>query len=90
LESTDVADSQLGLEELMQQSENIEMVAKVMARLPERDRKILYARYFEERDSEEVCMQFQIPREHLRVLLQRAIRRFGEKYKGELEELAEN
>ena len=81
LESTDVADDQLGLEELMQQSENTEIIGKLMARLPQRDRNILHARFFEERDSDEVCEQFAVDRDYLRVLLHRAILKFGELYK---------
>lgn len=81
LESTDVADGQLGLEELMQQSENTELVGKVMAKLPQRDRNILHARFFEERDNEEVCEQFAVDRDYLRVLVHRAILKFGELYK---------
>jgi len=81
LESTDVADDQLGLEELIQQSQNTEIVSKLMARLPQRDRKILYARFFEERDSDEVCEQFDVDRDYLRVLLHRAILKFGELYR---------
>jgi RNA polymerase sigma-70 factor (ECF subfamily) len=81
LESTDVADGQLGLEELMQQSENTELVGKVMAKLPQRDRNILHARFFEELDSDEVCEQFAVDRDYVRVLLHRAILKFGELYK---------
>jgi RNA polymerase sigma factor (sigma-70 family) len=81
LETTDVADNQLGLEELIQRSQNTELVGKLMARLPQRDRKILYARFFEERDSDEVCELFNVDRDYLRVLLHRAILKFGELYK---------
>jgi RNA polymerase sigma factor (sigma-70 family) len=77
----DVVDDQLGLEELMQQSENIEIVSKVMARLPLRDRNILHARFFEERTNDDVCEQFDVDRDYLRVLLHRAILKFGELYK---------
>jgi RNA polymerase sigma-70 factor (ECF subfamily) len=81
LESTDVADDQLGLEELMQRSENTELVGKVMAQLPQRARNLLHARFFEERDNDEVCEQFAVDRDYLRVLLHRAILKFGELYK---------
>jgi RNA polymerase sigma factor (sigma-70 family) len=81
LESTDVADDKLGLEELMQQSENTELVGKVMASLPQRARSLLHARFFEERDNDEVCEQFAVGRDYLRVLLHRAILKFGEIYK---------
>jgi len=81
LESTDVVDDHLGLDELMQQSQNTEIVGKVMARLPQRDRNILHARFFEERDNDEVCEQFAVDRDYLRVLVHRAILKFGELYK---------
>ncbi len=81
LESTDVADSQSGLEDLMQQKENGKLVREILARLPERDRHVLHARFFEERDNDDVCVEFGVDRDYLRVLLHRAINRFGELYK---------
>ena len=81
LEVTDVADGQLGLEELMQRREHAQLVRGVLAMLPERDRRVLHARFFEERDNDEVCEQFRVDRDYLRVLLHRAINKFGELYK---------
>jgi RNA polymerase sigma-70 factor (ECF subfamily) len=81
LESTDVADDHLGLEELMQQEENGKLIREVLATLPERDRHILQARFFEERENDDVCVQFGVDRDYLRVLLHRALNRFGELYR---------
>lgn len=81
LDSTDVADKQLSLEELMQQEEDGKLIQEILATLPERDRHILQARFFEERGNDDVCVQFGVDRDYLRVLLHRALNRFGELYK---------
>jgi RNA polymerase sigma factor (sigma-70 family) len=81
LEFTDVPDEKLGLEELMQLREHGNLVRTVLAELPERDRHLLQARFFEDRDNEEVCGDFGVDRDYLRVLFHRAINKFGELYK---------
>ena len=81
LDGTDVADEQLDLEDLMQQKQNGKLVREILAMLPERDRQVLHARFFEERENEDVCLQFGIDRDYLRVLLHRAINRFGDLYR---------
>jgi RNA polymerase sigma factor (sigma-70 family) len=81
LDGTDVVDQQLGLEELMQRSENNALVRAILAELPERDQHLLLARFFEDRDNEEVCGDFGVDRDYLRVLIHRAIQKFGERYK---------
>jgi RNA polymerase sigma-70 factor, ECF subfamily len=81
LDSTDVADGQLSLEDLMQRKENAKLVREVLSMLSRRDRRILQARFFEERDNDDVCMQFGVDRDYLRVLLFRAINKFSDLYK---------
>jgi RNA polymerase sigma-70 factor (ECF subfamily) len=81
LESTDVPDEQTGLEELMQREEDGQHVRAILAALPERDRHLLQARFFEDRDNDEVCGDFGVDRDYLRVLFYRAIHKFGELYK---------
>ena len=81
LEGTDVVDQQLGLEELMQRKENSDLVRAILAELPERDQHLLQARFFEDRDNEDVCGDFGVDRDYLRVLFHRAIHKFGELYK---------
>jgi RNA polymerase sigma factor (sigma-70 family) len=81
LESTDVPDEHTGLEELMQRQEDEQYVRAILAALPERDRHLLQARFFEDRDNDEVCGDFGVDRDYLRVLFYRAIHKFGELYK---------
>lgn len=81
LEFTEVPDEQLGLEELMQRQENGKHVRAILAALPERDRHLLQARFFEDRDNDEVCGDFGVDRDYLRVLIHRALHKFGELYK---------
>jgi RNA polymerase sigma-70 factor (ECF subfamily) len=58
-----------------------ELVRRVLEKLPEGDRKILQARFFEDKDQEEICDDFGVDRDYLRVLFHRAINKFGELYK---------
>jgi RNA polymerase sigma-70 factor, ECF subfamily len=81
LEFNDVPDEKRSLEEQIELWEDGELVRTLLAELPERDRDLLLARFFEDRDNEEVCGDFGVGRDYLRVLLHRAINRFGELYK---------
>ena len=81
LDTTDVADEQLRLDEIVERRELAEFVRAILGELPERDRKILHARFFEDRDNDEVCGAFGVDRDYLRVLLHRAIIRFGDLYR---------
>jgi RNA polymerase sigma-70 factor (ECF subfamily) len=49
-----------------------DLVRKVLGGLKERDRTLLRAVFLEERDKDEVCEEFGIDRDYLRVLLHRA------------------
>lgn len=51
-------------------------VREILQHLPERDRALLNAVFLEERDRDEVCRQFGVEREYLRVLLHRAKQEF--------------
>jgi len=55
-------------------------VQKVIEQLPERDRRVLRAIFFEERDKDEVCRELGITRDNLRLLLHRAKQRFRDLY----------
>lgn len=81
LESNDVPDEKRSLEELIELREDGELVRTLLNELPERDRHLLLARFFEDRDNEEVCGDFGVDRDYLRVLFHRAINRFGELYR---------
>jgi RNA polymerase sigma-70 factor, ECF subfamily len=55
-------------------------VREILAELPERDRRLLREVFFEERDKDEVCRDFGVDRDYLRVLLHRAKQSFKSLY----------
>jgi RNA polymerase sigma-70 factor, ECF subfamily len=55
-------------------------VRKILLDLPERDRSLLKAVFLDERDRDEVCREFGVDREYLRVLLHRAKQGFKTEY----------
>jgi len=59
----------------------------ILEKLSERDRRLLRAVFLEERDKDEVCREFGIDREYLRVLLHRAKQAFKTSY---LKHIGEN
>ena len=81
LDSTDMADERLSLDDFMQRKENGKLVQAILSELPERDRHLLHARFFEDRDNDDVCGDFGVDRNYLRVLFHRATNKFGELYK---------
>lgn len=57
-----------------------EKVREILDQLPERDRRLLREVFLEERDKDEVCRDFGVDREYLRVLLHRAKQSFKSLY----------
>jgi RNA polymerase sigma-70 factor, ECF subfamily len=55
-------------------------VLEILEGLPERDRRLIRAVYLEERDKDEVCREFGVDRNYLRVLLHRAKQSFKNLY----------
>jgi RNA polymerase sigma-70 factor, ECF subfamily len=51
-------------------------VREILEKLPERDRRLLREIFLEERDKDEVCRDFGVDRDYLRVLLHRAKQSF--------------
>ena len=49
-----------------------EKIREILEEMPERDRRLLREIFLEERDKDEVCKDFGVDREYLRVLLHRA------------------
>lgn len=56
--------------------ESDQKVREILEQLPERDRRLLREVFLEERDKDEVCRDFAVPRDYLRVLLHRAKEKF--------------
>ena len=57
-----------------------EKVREILNELPERDRRLLREVFLEERDKDEVCRDFGVDRDYLRVLLHRAKQSFKALY----------
>lgn len=55
-------------------------VREILAKLPERDRRLLRSLFLEEKDKDEVCRDFGVDRDYLRVLVHRAKESFREVY----------
>jgi RNA polymerase sigma-70 factor, ECF subfamily len=60
-------------------------VREILDDLPERDRRILREVFLEERDKDEVCRDFGVDRDYLRVLVHRAKQSFKSVYMKNLE-----
>lgn len=73
---SDGADAEQGL--LLRERDR--QVRDVVNRLPVRDRKVLEAIFLQERDKDEVCAEFGIDRNYLRVMLHRAKQNFRQKF----------
>lgn len=57
-----------------------EKVREILEEMPERDRRLLREVFLEERDKDDVCNDFGVDREYLRVLLHRAKQVFKSMY----------
>ena len=57
-----------------------EKIREILEEMPERDRRLLHDVFLEERDKDEVCSDFGVDREYLRVLLHRAKQSFKSMY----------
>jgi RNA polymerase sigma-70 factor, ECF subfamily len=55
-------------------------VGQILLGMPVRDRSLLKAIFFDERDRDEICREFGVEREYLRVLLHRAKQDFKAEY----------
>jgi len=85
LEKPDPAINQEGL---MVTAQVKRRVREVLEELPERDRRLLQAFFLEEKEKDEVCLQFGVERDYLRVLLHRAKDKFKVLYEKDKESLA--
>jgi RNA polymerase sigma-70 factor (ECF subfamily) len=63
--------------------ETKERVWEILAEMKQRDRDLLRAIFMEEKDKDEICREFGVEREYLRVLLHRAKERFRSTFQHE-------
>lgn len=74
----------MNLVDILVAKETEKKVREILEQLPERDRRLLRDVFLEERDKDEVCRDFGVDREYLRVLLHRAKQSFKALYKKNL------
>lgn len=74
----DPPDDKAGAEERFVTDERKRHVRRLLEEMPERDRSLLRAIFIEDRDKDEVCREFKVDRNYLRVLLHRAKAKFRE------------
>ena len=72
----DVPDAAIGAVDVVANGQMQRKVRQVLQKLSERDRLLLEHVFLEERDKDEVCRDFGVNRDYLRVLLHRARRSF--------------
>jgi RNA polymerase sigma-70 factor, ECF subfamily len=69
---------------LLEAKDTERVVRQILNQLPERDRRLLQSVLLEERNKDEICAEFGITREYLRVLLHRAKQSFRSCYTSRL------
>ncbi len=60
--------------------QTVKIVRQVLEELPERDRRVLRELFLEERDKDDICHDFGVDRDYLRVLVHRAKQAFKSQY----------
>lgn len=86
-EDNDVPAVNINLLDALVAKETEKKVREILEKLPERDRRLLREVFLEERDKDEVCRDFGVDRDYLRVLLHRAKQAFKASY---LKHMGEN
>jgi len=76
----DFEDQTPAIEERLEDLERRTLVRRVIADLPETDRRLMRAIFVDERDKDDVCKEFKVDRDYLRVMLHRAKLRFRSLY----------
>ena len=79
----EIPDKVLDLDGLLVSKQCSEQVLKILSGLPARDRELLRAVFFEERDKDAVCRDIGVDRNYLRVLVHRAKDKFKAVYQSQ-------
>jgi RNA polymerase sigma-70 factor, ECF subfamily len=77
----EMCDKVLDLDSMLVSKQSAERVRQILAGMPPRDRELLRAIFLEEKEKDEVCQEFGVNRDYLRVLLHRAKDKFRALYK---------
>jgi RNA polymerase sigma-70 factor (ECF subfamily) len=79
-EAHTVASTVIDLDSQLVTEESRRHVREVLRQMAPRDQQLLRALFFEEKPKDEICREFQVDREYLRVLLHRAKQQFRRLY----------
>jgi RNA polymerase sigma-70 factor, ECF subfamily len=78
--SLDPPDTSIDLDGMLVAKQTREHVRHTLSMLSEKDRRLLRAIFFEEKNKDEICVDFGVDRDYLRVLLHRAKQSFRTLY----------
>ena len=79
-QETEIPDASIDVVAAMEQQEMEDKVRGILDELPEKDRRILKEVFLDERNKDDVCRDFGVDRNYLRVLLHRAKQSFKTAY----------
>ena len=79
-EDTKIPDTAMDVVSIIAHKQMEQKVREILDELPERDRRVLKEIFIEERDKDDVCKDFGVDRNYLRVLLHRAKQSFRSSY----------
>jgi RNA polymerase sigma-70 factor (ECF subfamily) len=79
-QEAEIPDASMDVMSVMERQETEDKVREILDELPEKDRRILKEVFLEERDKDQVCRDFGVDRNYLRVLLHRAKQTFKSRY----------
>jgi RNA polymerase sigma-70 factor (ECF subfamily) len=79
-EDTKFPDTSMDVIGIISHKQMQQKVSQILEDLPERDRRLIREVFLEERDKDEVCRDFGVDRDYLRVLLHRAKQSFKSLY----------
>lgn len=81
-EHGNIVDDAISVEEALLDGETASQVKRVLDELEPKDAQLLRDIFLEERDKDEICRDYGVDRDYLRVLLHRAKQKFRSKYLG--------
>ena len=79
-EDSKIPDTAMDVVTIIAHKQMEDKVRQILADMPERDRRVLKEVFLEEKDKDEVCRDFGVDRDYLRVLLHRAKQSFKSLY----------
>ena len=79
-EDLKIPDTAMDVVSIIAHKQMEQKVSEILDELPERDRRVLKEIFIEERDKDDVCKDFGVDRNYLRVLLHRAKQSFRSSY----------